>query len=123
MDDVKTIKHEVASDLVREYVRTLVSAESSGTILNSDPAYLAGWREALRSAATRMGVYPEFTQLLEATLDKTGYTEALNKEYSIGQLTMSHVLDKKGLTNLSDIQAVLDAIEEALAEAHIAVSK
>lgn len=37
------------------------------------------------------------------------------EEFLIGELTMEHVFRAKGLTNLSDLQAVMDAVEAALA--------
>lgn len=35
--------------------------------------------------------------------------------YQVGDLTMEHVFRRAGLTNLSDMQAALDAVEAALA--------
>lgn len=37
-------------------------------------------------------------------------------QYTIGDLTLKHVFEESGLTNLSDLQAVLDAVEAALTE-------
>jgi len=37
-----------------------------------------------------------------------------NKQYSVGEETKSRVFAAAGLTNLSDLQAVLDAVEQAL---------
>lgn len=37
------------------------------------------------------------------------------QQFFVGKLTMAGVFEAKGLTNLNDMQAVLDAVEEALA--------
>ncbi len=53
---------------------------------------------------------------LRAALTRPVQTEQQPVQYTIGDLTYARVFKAAGLTNLSDIQAVLDAVEAAIAQ-------
>ena len=53
---------------------------------------------------------------LRAGLTRPAQTEQQPVQYTIGDLTYARVFKAAGLTNLSDIQAVLDAVEAAIAQ-------
>jgi hypothetical protein len=73
MVDMARVAHEVASDLVREYMRAdgEEGLKLTQGIWNND--YLEGYRDAVRSTAVRMGVYPIFEELLNEQTGNTGH--------------------------------------------------
>lgn len=57
----------------------------------------------------------EARQTIDRLREHSTYAQADPEQYVIGQLTMKRVFQASGLTNLSDLQAVMDQVEVALA--------
>ena len=71
MVTMSDVAYNVASDLVREYMRAEDNGDiNPGNLYNAED-YKAAWRAAVRSCATRMGVYPVFCELLEGQMNET----------------------------------------------------
>lgn len=67
MDEVA---YNVASDFVREYLRSDSLKDINPGGLYAEEDYKAAWRAAIRSCAVRMGVYSIFCELLENVTDE-----------------------------------------------------
>jgi hypothetical protein len=66
--------------------------------------------------------------MTKLTQDAIDEIEAANKadkveKFNVGPLTMRHVFEPDGITNVADLQAVLDEVEAALSAAAEIIAK